>query len=86
MTVTVLLAGRLAEQAGGLTRLEVDGPTLEAVLQALPVAGAVLQGDELRRSVQVYVDGADVRELDGLDTLVADGAEVRVVADGANDS
>ena len=86
MTVTVLLTGRLAEETHGRTRYEVDGPTVEAALQALPAAGVLLSGDELLPSVAVYLDGVDVRELEGLDTLVADGAEVRVVADSANDS
>ena len=48
MTVTVLLTGRLAKEAHGRTRYEVDGPTVEAALQALPAAGVLLRGDELR--------------------------------------
>ncbi len=34
---------------------------------------------ELRRFVNVYVDGEDVRRLDGMSTDVAAGAEVNIV-------
>ncbi len=34
---------------------------------------------ELRRFVNVYVDGENVRRLDGVSTEVADGAEVNIV-------
>ena len=33
----------------------------------------------LRRFVNVYVGGEDIRFLDGLDTAVADGAEVTIL-------
>jgi molybdopterin converting factor small subunit len=86
MTVTVVLPSLLAEQAGGQKRFEVDGPTVEAALQALPVADLVLDDGALRPLVNVYVNGEDVREREGLATVVQDGAEVRVVASVAGGS
>lgn len=85
--VTVVLPGALADQAGGRRRFDVDGPTVEAALRALPVAALVIdESGELRPIVRVYVDGNDVRDLDGIATAVADGAEVRVIASAAGGS
>jgi molybdopterin converting factor small subunit len=65
----------------------VDGPTVEAVLRALPVADLVFDGGgELRPLVRVYLDGADVRELEGAATPVPDGSELRVIASAAGGS
>lgn len=87
MSVTVVLPGALADQAGGQRRFDVDGPTVEAALRALPVSELVIDGSgELRPIVRVYVDGNDARDLDGIATVVADGAEVRVVASAAGGS
>ena len=80
MTVTILLPSLLAAQAGGIRKFEVDGPTVEAALQALPVADLLLEAGELKPLVNVYVDGADVRDGDGLATQLAGGETVRVVA------
>lgn len=79
--VAVVLPSLLAAQAGGRRRFEVDGPTVEAALRALPVADLLLDdAGALRPLVNVYVDGADVRGLDGLATAVSGGQTVRVVA------
>jgi molybdopterin converting factor small subunit len=78
--VTVLLPSLLATQAGGVKRFEVDGPTVEAVLRALPVADLIFDGGELRPLVNIYVDGLDIRGADGVRTAVADGQTIRVVA------
>ena len=81
MTVTVLLPSLLAAQAGGINRFEVDGPTVEAALQALPVADLLFDHDgALRPLVNVYVDGDDVRGGDGVATQLAGGETVRVIA------
>ena len=79
--ISVVLPSLLAAQAGGRKRFEVDGPTVEAALRALPVADLVFDdAGGLRPLVNVYVDGEDVRNADGLHTAVADGQTVRVVA------
>jgi molybdopterin synthase sulfur carrier subunit len=79
--VTVLLPSLLATQAGGTKRFEVDGPTVEAALRALPVADLIFGEDgALRPLVNVYVDGVDVRAADGIHTPLADGQTIRIVA------
>jgi molybdopterin converting factor small subunit len=78
---SVLLPSLLSAQAGGRRRFEVDGPTVEAALRALPVADLLFDdAGALRPLVNVYVDGVDVRELDGLATAISGGQTVRIVA------
>lgn len=79
--ISVVLPSLLATQAGGRKRFDVNGPTVEAALRALPIADLLFGDDgELRSLVNVYVDGLDVRHGEGLTTTVADGQTVRVVA------
>ncbi len=79
--VVVVLPSVLAAQADGRGKFEVDAATVEQALRQLPVADLVLdEAGELRRLVNVYVDGEDVRGLDGLHTPVAAAHEVRVIA------
>ena len=87
MTVEVLLPGVLADLAGGRRRLLVDpGPgTVTGLLDALAAEHPVLERrirDEagaVRRFVNVYVDGDDVRFAAGLATPVHVGAVVQVL-------
>jgi molybdopterin converting factor small subunit len=77
----VLLPSVLAAEAGGEKRFDVDAPTAGAALRSLPIANLVFdEHGELRPLVNVYVDGADVRHRDGLDTPLAEESTVRVVA------
>ncbi|WP_299955881.1 MoaD/ThiS family protein [uncultured Modestobacter sp.] len=88
MTVRVLLPRMLADCTGGRTSLSLDlagDATVCAVLDALAAQHPVFDRrvrDEtgaLRRFVNVYVDGDEVRRLSGLATPVPSGAEVMVV-------
>ena len=88
MTVQVLLPRMLSDCTGGRTAVSLDLPgdaTVCTVLDALAAAHPVFDRrvrDEtgaLRRFVNVYVDGEEVRRLAGLATLVPAGAEVMVV-------
>ena len=88
MTVRVLLPRLLSECTGGRTSLSVELPepaTVCGLLDALAADHPVFDRrvrDEtgaLRRHVNVYVDGEEVRRLSGLDTPVPSGAEVMVV-------
>jgi molybdopterin synthase sulfur carrier subunit len=87
VTVQVVLPGVLADLAGGSKHLDVDpsGNTLAAVLDELasrhPMLDRRLRDEtgRVRRFVNVYVDGDDVRYLAGLDTTVRDGAQVQVL-------
>jgi len=88
MTVQVLLPRMLSDCTGGRTSMSLDLPapaTVCALLDALAAEHPVFDRrvrDEtgaLRRHVNVYVDGEEVRRLDGLSTPVPAGAEVMVV-------
>jgi molybdopterin converting factor small subunit len=87
VTVEVLLPGALAPAAGGARRLEVavPGGTLADLLDALerqhPLLGRRLRDETgaLRRFVNVYVDGEDVRWDGGAAAAVPDGAVVQVL-------
>jgi sulfur-carrier protein len=77
----VLLPSVLAAEAGGEKRFDVDAPTAGAALRALPIANLVFdEHGELRPLVNVYVDGADVKQGDGLETPLRGDSQLRVVA------
>jgi molybdopterin converting factor small subunit/uncharacterized damage-inducible protein DinB len=83
----LVLPGSLAELVGGARSLAVEAPggTLGDLLDALARDHPPLERrirDEtgaLRRYVNVYVDGADVRASDGLATVVGPGARIQVL-------
>ncbi len=88
MSVEVVLPGFLADLAGGAKHVTVevgDDRTLAAVFDLLAEGRPLLDRrirDEtgaLRRFVNVYVDGEDVRFEQGVRTPVADGAVVQVL-------
>ena len=87
MSVQVLLPGALASAAGGARRVDVDVPAgtvgalLDALTEAHPLLGRRLRDETgaLRRFVNVYVDGEDVRWDGGLAAAVPDGAVVQVL-------
>jgi molybdopterin converting factor small subunit len=88
VSVEIVLPGFLADLAGGEKHLRVDvgdGGTLAAVLDRLVDGRPVLERrirDEtgaVRRFVNVYVDGEDVRFAAGLRTPVGDGSVVHVL-------
>jgi sulfur-carrier protein len=86
MSVVVLLPGVLRAEAGGAGRLTVDADgTLAAVLDELAERFPRLERrirDErrqLRRYVNVYIDGDDCRVVAGLDSPVKPGAEIQVL-------
>ena len=71
----------LAAEAGGQRRFEVEADTVGSVLRSLPVANLVFdERGQLRQLVNVYVDGTDVREHDGMDTRLTGSEEIRLVA------
>ena len=76
----ILLPALLAAEAKGQGRFESDAPTIESALRQLPVADLLFdERGDLRSLVNVYVDGADVRDRGGLGAELGD-SEVRVVA------
>jgi sulfur-carrier protein len=82
---TVKLPTQLREAAGGESALSVDGATVGEVLDALfdrhgELRDRLSDGDGgLRRFVNVYVDGEDIRYGEGFQTPVTDGQEVQIL-------
>ena len=71
----------LAAEVGGQRHFEVDAETVGSALRSLPVANLVFdERGQLRQLVNVYVDGVDVRERDGMDTRLEGAEEIRLVA------
>ena len=76
----VRLPALLAQEAGGQREFEVDAQTLGEALRALPVRDLCLdEHGELRRLVNVFVDGDDVRGGGDLDTPLRAESKVLVV-------
>jgi molybdopterin converting factor small subunit len=76
----ILLPSLLATEAGGRARFETKAATVEAALRDLPIADLIFdERGELRRLVNVYVDGVDMHERAGLETPLSDET-IRVVA------
>ena len=75
----------LRPQVGGNREIELAGATVGEVVDALTTAYPSLKSQlmttegELNRFVNVYVNGQDVRYLDGLATAVAERDEVRLL-------
>ena len=77
---TVVLPSLLAAQAGGQKRFDVQAGTLGEALRALPVADLLFdEHGELRRLVNVYVDGIDARADGGVTRPLAGGEPVLVL-------
>jgi molybdopterin converting factor small subunit len=87
MSVEVVLPGVLADLAGGTKHLALEpaGETLGDLLDALaaqhPMLGRRIRDEtgKVRRFVNVYVDGDDIRFTEGLATRVRDGGVVQVL-------
>jgi MoaD family protein len=82
---TVWIPQVLRAQAGGNKQLQLGGSTVGELVAALADQYPALRGQlfadggELNRFVNVYVNGQDVRYLDGLKTAVGDRDEVRIL-------
>jgi sulfur-carrier protein len=85
MAVLVKIPTQLRAAAGGEAEAEVDGATVREVLDGLFERHAELRArisdddGSLRRFVNVYLAGEDIRFLDGLATPVAEGAELTIL-------
>lgn len=75
----------LRASAGGNKQVELGGASVGEVVEGLVAQYPSLRGQlltengELNRFVNVYVNGQDVRYLDGLATLVGERDEVRLL-------
>jgi MoaD family protein len=84
MAVTVKIPTQLRAATDGESSTSVEGETVGEVLDALysrygELRSRIAEDGGLRRFVNVYVGGDDIRFLDGLDTPVSDGDEVTIL-------
>jgi molybdopterin synthase sulfur carrier subunit len=80
----VKIPTQLREATDGEATASVDGGTVGEVLDALyqrynELRSRIAEDGGLRRFVNVYVDGEDIRFLDGLDTPVKSGNEITIL-------
>ena len=82
---TVFIPTVLRPNVGGAKKLELEGDTIRSVVDGLIERHPALrqqlltEDGDLNRFVNVYVNGQDVRYLQGLDTPVAAADEVRLL-------
>jgi sulfur-carrier protein len=84
MAITVKLPTQLRDTVGGVASVEADGATVGEALESVFASHGELrdrlyQNGDLRRFVNVYLGGEDIRFLDGLQTPLPDGAELTIL-------
>ena len=84
MAVTVKIPAQLRTLTGNESEAEVEagsvGEALDAVYERYEgLRDRITENGELRRFVNVYVGGEDIRFGQGLDTPVGDGDEVTIL-------
>ena len=84
-SVTVLVPAPLRQFTGGESKVTADGATVAALIDDLEarypgIKGRVCESDgRIRRFVNVFVNGANVRGADGERTALKAGDEVGIV-------
>ncbi len=85
MAVTVRIPTPLRRITGGAARVDATGATvreaLDGLVAAYPELGERVYDDQgqLRRFINLFVGGEDIRFLSGLETPLSDGAELSIV-------
>jgi molybdopterin synthase sulfur carrier subunit len=84
MAVTVKIPAQLRTLTGGEGETQVEGGSVGEVLEALyerydGLRERITENGELRRFVNVYARGEDIRFGQGLETPVGDGDEVTIL-------
>jgi sulfur-carrier protein len=84
VTVTIKIPAQLRAATGGEDELEVEGATVGEALDAVfdehdGLRQRITEDGGLRRFVNVYVSGEDIRFKDGLETELDDGDEVQIL-------
>ena len=84
MAVNVKIPAQLRAATGGESEVSVDGATVGEALDAVfarhgDLRERITESGELRRFVNVYVSGEDIRFQNGLDTPISDGDEVTIL-------
>jgi MoaD family protein len=85
MSLNVIIPTPLRKFTAGAELVEVEAKTIREVLERLEArhpgirASVCDESGALKRFINIYVDGEDVRFLDNLSTPVHDGSEVAIV-------
>jgi sulfur-carrier protein len=86
MGALILLPGVLRAEAGDEAKLTVSAPgtvrdVLAEIAERWPRLAKRLRDErgDLRRYVNLYVDGEECRRVQGLETPVPDGAEIQII-------
>ena len=85
MSIDVRIPAPLRRVTNGVDKVSVEAENLAAVVEALNEAYPGIkdrlcdESGSLRNFVNVYVNGEDVRFLDGLNTLTKSGDEISIV-------
>lgn len=84
MSVNVRIPSQLRQLTGGESIVECGSAAVGQIVAELEekyggIAERLLEDGELRRFINIYVDGDDIRFADGLATEVSDGSEVSIV-------
>ena len=84
MAITVKIPAQLRAVTGGEGELEVEGSTVGEALDAVfdahtDLRERITEDGDLRRFVNVFVSGEDIRFQDGLGTKLNDGDEVTIL-------
>jgi molybdopterin synthase sulfur carrier subunit len=85
MSVTVRVPTPLQRVAGGAKNVKADGGSVNAVIEDLerqfPGMKDKLCEDDgtLRRFINIYVNGEDIRYAQGQDTQIKDGDELSII-------
>jgi molybdopterin synthase sulfur carrier subunit len=85
MSLKVVIPTPLRKFTAGAETVEVEAVTVQGVLDSLDSkypgfrASVCDESGSLRRFINIYLDGEDVRFLENLATPVNDGAEIAIV-------
>jgi sulfur-carrier protein len=83
--ITVLIPAPLRRYTGGESKVTAGGTTVSELIESLESAypglrdRIVEEDGDIRRFVNVFVNGQNVRKLQGIETALSDGDEVGIV-------
>jgi len=84
MSISVKIPAQLRAMTGGESDIEATGATVGEALDSVferheGLRERITENGELRRFVNVYVGGEDIRFDDGLQTALSEGDEVTIL-------